>query len=57
MGSNPVHLNDLFKGDTFMIGYGITYSYDSFIGPMELTLMSSNQRRNLQAFVNIGYWF
>ena len=57
MGSNTEYLDELFKGDTFMIGYGVTYSYDSFIGPLEFTLMSSNQRRNLQAFVNIGYWF
>jgi len=57
IGSNTQYLNDLFKKDTFMIGYGITYSYDSFIGPLELTLMSSNQKKNLQAFVNIGYWF
>lgn len=57
MGSNTEYINDLLKGGTFMIGYGITYSYDSFIGPLEITFMTSNERRNLQAFVNIGYWF
>jgi NTE family protein len=57
MGSNTEYFNDLFKGDTFMIGYGLSYSYDSFIGPLEITFMSSNKRQNLQAFINIGYWF
>jgi len=57
MGSNSATTHELFKQNTFMIGYGITYSYDSFIGPLELTLMSSNQRKNLQAFINLGYWF
>jgi NTE family protein len=57
MGSSTEYIDELFKQDTFMIGYGLTYSYNSFIGPLELTLMSSNQKKNLQAFVNIGYWF
>lgn len=57
MGSNTEYIDDLLKRDTFMIGYGISYSYDSFIGPLEITFMTSNKRRNLQAFVNIGYWF
>lgn len=57
LGSNSEEFNNLFHEDTFMIGYGLTYSYDSFIGPLELTLMSSNQKKNLQAFVNIGFWF
>ncbi len=57
MGSNTENINELLKGNNFMIGYGLTYSYDSFIGPLELTLMSSNQNKKFQAFINIGYWF
>jgi len=57
MGSNTENFNALLNRSNFMIGYGLTYSYNSFIGPLELTLMSSNQKKNLQAFVNIGYWF
>ncbi len=57
LGNNSEELNNLFTKDSFMIGYGLTYSYDSFIGPLELTFMSSNQRKNFQAFINIGYWF
>ncbi len=57
VGSNSEEFGYLFSKDDFLVGYGLTYSYDSFIGPLELTLMSSNQKRNLQAFFNVGYWF
>ena len=57
VGSTTLALKDLFGKGNVLIGYGMTYSYDSFIGPMELTLMSSNQMDRLQAFLNIGYWF
>ncbi|UBM61878.1 patatin-like phospholipase family protein [Candidatus Sulfidibacterium hydrothermale] len=57
LGNNAMSLDDLFTSETFMIGYGVTYSYDSFIGPLELTIMSSNQWKRLQAFINIGFWF
>ena len=57
IGSHADVFDNLFSKETFLIGYGLTYSYDSFIGPLELTLMSSNQKRNLQAFFNVGYWF
>jgi NTE family protein len=57
MGSNAKTFDNLFSKETFLIGYGLTYSYNSFIGPLELTFMSSNQKRNFQAFFNVGYWF
>jgi NTE family protein len=57
VGSNADAFDNLFSKETFLIGYGLTYSYDSFIGPLELTLMRSNQKKNLQVFFNVGYWF
>ncbi len=57
IGSSADVFGNLFSNETFLVGYGMTYSYDSFIGPLEITFMSSNQKRNLQAFINIGYWF
>lgn len=57
VGSNTTEFGNLFTKGNFLVGYGLTYSYDSFIGPLELTFMSSNQKKNLQAFINIGYWF
>ncbi len=57
IGSNVDNYHLLFSPKSVMIGYGLTYSYDSFIGPLDITFMSSNKRQNLQAFINIGYWF
>jgi len=57
IGSNVTNYHLLFSPKSFMIGYGLTYSYNSFIGPLEITFMSSNKRQNLQAFINLGYWF
>ncbi len=37
-------------------GFGITYGYNSFIGPIELTLMDS-PTHDLITYVNIGFWF
>lgn len=41
----------------FLFGYGAKVSYDSFIGPVELSLMSSNIENYISGNVNIGYWF
>ncbi|MCX6248845.1 MAG: patatin-like phospholipase family protein [Bacteroidetes bacterium] len=48
---------DLFKSSNFLFGYGAAAGYDSFIGPVELTVMSSNLKNGLMVFLNIGYWF
>lgn len=46
-----------FNDVDFLIGYGGKISYDSFVGPIELTMASSNVDTSLNVFVNIGYWF
>lgn len=38
-------------------GYGLTVGYNSFIGPVELSLMGSNASDGLIGFVNVGYSF
>jgi len=40
-----------------LLGYGAKVSYDSFIGPVEFSLMSSNIDTSVSAFLNIGFWF
>jgi NTE family protein len=40
-----------------LFGYGAKLSYNSFVGPIELALMSSNVDASLNAFINIGFWF
>lgn len=38
-------------------GMGVAFGYDSFIGPIELSLMGSNKNSGIMNFINIGYWF
>jgi NTE family protein len=55
-GANEWFLADMFEPDNFIFGYGATFSYNSFIGPVELSVMGSNIH-GISAFVNIGFWF
>ena len=38
-------------------GYGIKYSYNSFIGPIDLLLSTSDYTDKVDFFVNVGRWF
>jgi NTE family protein len=57
VGSNTVEFKDLFASKSWICGYGLTAGYDSFIGPMELTVMGSNIHEDPMVFLNLGYWF
>ena len=56
-GANESESEDLFASRNFLVGYGITASYNSFIGPLEFSVMSSNINRGMMIFLNLGYWF
>jgi len=56
-GSTSDVTEDIVKSDNFMFGYGLTASYDSFIGPVEFTVMGSNINPSLSFFANIGFNF
>lgn len=38
-------------------GYGLKYSYNSFIGPIDLLLSTSDYTDKIDFFVNVGRWF
>jgi len=38
-------------------GYGLQYSYNSFIGPVDLLLSTSDYTDEIDFFVNVGRWF
>ncbi len=57
VGKTAYEMNNIFVAEDIILGYGITYSYQTIIGPMEFTLMSSNSSDELIGFINIGYWF
>ena len=56
-GSIDNHFEDVYVPENYIIGYGATISYDSFIGPLELTFMGSNLNSNPMLFLNLGFWF
>ncbi len=56
MGNVSHAREDLFDFTFGAAGYGVTYGYDSFIGPLELSVMGSNYR-GISAFINLGFWF
>jgi NTE family protein len=56
-GNLTTHFNDLFTLNDLIGGAGITLSFDSWIGPIEYTLMRSLNKSGLLSFFNIGYWF
>ncbi len=57
IGKTAYEMNNIFIAEDIILGYGMTYSFESIIGPMEFTLMSSNSSDELLGFINIGYWF
>lgn len=50
-------VDEIFNIKNAMLGYGLTASYDSFIGPVELTVMGSNINPNVTLFLNVGFIF
>ncbi len=57
LGAVEETAEELFDIKKTMIGYGATASYDSFIGPVEFSVMASNINPGLSFFVNVGFNF
>jgi len=57
VGATTNIIEDIIDPSYTMFGYGLTASYDSFIGPVEFTVMGSNINPSLSVFANIGFNF
>lgn len=57
VGSVEWYVENVFDPANYVAGYGATVSYDSFIGPVELSVMGSNIYPGVSFFINIGFWF
>ena len=53
-GSEPT---DLLIPTDLKIGYGVSVQYNSVIGPLGVTLSSSNVTRTLLGAMHLGFWF
>ncbi|WP_209319714.1 patatin-like phospholipase family protein [Ancylomarina longa] len=50
-------VNDALHAGEWVKGIGLTYSYNSIIGPMEFSLMYSDKKKEISNYISIGYWF
>lgn len=57
LGAVELSLKDMVDPANTLFGYGITTSYDSFIGPVEFSVMGSNINPNPSYFINVGFSF
>jgi NTE family protein len=54
LGNNP---RQWIKSSPLLSGLGLSYGYDSILGPIELTVMTPADKSGLLYFINIGFWF
>jgi NTE family protein len=50
-------INSALTKGRWIKGIGITYSYNSLVGPMEVTFALSDVETRVRGFINLGYWF
>lgn len=55
-GFNEMEFNSI-NPDNAVLGGGIKLSYDSFIGPIEFSVMRSNINNGVTSSLNMGFWF
>ena len=57
VGNVELDYEDVFDAKNLMLGYGGTVSYNSFIGPIEFSLLGSNLNSGMMVFFNLGFDF
>ncbi|NVK28770.1 MAG: patatin-like phospholipase family protein [Flavobacteriia bacterium] len=57
VGKLEATFNDLFSSDVLLDGYGLSYGYNSAIGPLELFITKSTNHSDLLTYVRLGFWF
>jgi len=57
IGKTERHPEKLLLLANSIQGLGLTYGYNSPIGPVEFTVMASNYTNKTLTFINLGYWF
>ena len=56
IGQSFDKLEQIYDMSELIFGTGLTYGYASPVGPIEATLMISNNTWKPALFINIGYW-
>lgn len=55
--NNFISKSTFFQNPNVLSGYALTFGYNFALGPLEFSLMYSDQSRNLSSYVNIGIPF
>jgi len=50
-------VNDALTQGQWIKGIGLTYAYNSIVGPMEVTFSLSDLENRVRGFISLGYWF
>jgi NTE family protein len=57
MFNNFISTSKFFQNPNLLSGYALTFGYNFALGPLEFSLMYSDQSRKLSSYVNIGIPF
>lgn len=57
MFNNFISKSDFFSYEDVYTGYGLTFSYNFALGPLDLSVMYSDQTKKLQSYINLGIPF
>ena len=55
--NNFISKSAFFQNPNVLSGYALTFGYNFALGPLEFSLMYSDQSKNLSSYVNIGIPF
>jgi NTE family protein len=55
--NNFISTSKFFKYADFYSGYGLTFSYNFALGPLDLSIMYCDQTRKVQGYINLGIPF
>ena len=56
-GALESSFDQLFQTSVLLDGYGLSYAYDSPVGPLQFTVMGSSNHADIYTYVNLGFWF
>lgn len=57
MFNNFISTSNFIVNEDFYSGYGLTFSYNFALGPLDLSLMYSDQAKKIQSYINLGIPF
>ena len=56
-GALETSFEELWNSQTLLDGYGLSYAYESPLGPLQLTVMGSTNHADIYTYISLGHWF